>query len=374
MPIPPLLIKKVIIEAAKNPKAVKKILTTVLALVAGLVLLPAVLLSSLSPILKDGVLLDENFNITSTSVYQSVERITNEVLADMKQQMQQKANQIEEEHTETFTDEEGNTTEECTVSVSVVVNPIDLGYILAYLSLRDETIVTAEDYSPDKAIVEQFINDITEINIQNDGDNYIVQNSVKSFLEVLETCVPDSMDKEYFEVSYQNFSELIAAGDASTMPPIGGGGSGGGGVSLSSCHPKIILLANKLVSECTLQGYPIRITETVRTVERQDQLYAQGRTEPGNIVTNAKGSSYSSMHQWGIAFDICRADGKGAYNESGGYFNKVGQIGKNLGLEWGGDWSSIVDKPHFQLPDWGSSASNIKRQYGNPNSFAETWR
>jgi peptidoglycan L-alanyl-D-glutamate endopeptidase CwlK len=31
----------------------------------------------------------------------------------------------------------------------------------------------------------------------------------------------------------------------------------------------------------------------------------------------------------------------------------VGKIGKDLGLEWGGDWKTMKDLPHFQLrPQW----------------------
>ena len=79
------------------------------------------------------------------------------------------------------------------------------------------------------------------------------------------------------------------------------------------------------------------------------------------------------MHQWGIAFDFYRNDGKGAYNESGNFFENVGQIGKTLGLEWGGDWTSPVDRPHFQLPDWGSTPSILKKRYGNFDTFKKTW-
>ena len=60
-----------------------------------------------------------------------------------------------------------------------------------------------------------------------------------------------------------------------------------------------------------------------------------------------KGSSYASQHQWGIAFDFYRNDGKGAYNESDRFFERVGAAGKSLGLGWGGDWNSLVDKPHL---------------------------
>lgn len=142
---------------------------------------------------------------------------------------------------------------------------------------------------------------------------------------------------------------------------------------ITLCHPRLQALAAKLVEECGKQGLIIKIGETYRTVAEQDALYAQGRTTPGNIVTNAPGSTYSSYHQWGTAFDFFRNDGQGAYNESGDFFNKVGAIGVSLGLEWGGNWKSPVDKPHFQLPDWGSSTAGIKKVYDNPDEFKKIW-
>ncbi len=142
---------------------------------------------------------------------------------------------------------------------------------------------------------------------------------------------------------------------------------------ITLCHPRLQVLAIKLIEECAKQGLQIKIGETLRTTAEQDALYAQGRTKPGTIVTNAKGSSYSSYHQWGVAFDIYRADGRGAYYDKDGFFSKVGKIGVTLGLEWGGNWKSITDKPHFQLPYWGSSTSGIKKIYKTPEQFMKTW-
>lgn len=142
---------------------------------------------------------------------------------------------------------------------------------------------------------------------------------------------------------------------------------------ITLCHPRLQKLAVQLVKECERQGLKIKIGETLRTKEEQDALYAQGRTKPGQIVTNSPGSSYSSYHQWGTAFDFFRNDGKGAYNESGYFFERVGAIGVLLGLEWGGNWKSIVDKPHFQLPDWGSTTSGIKKYYATPEEFMKSW-
>ena len=142
---------------------------------------------------------------------------------------------------------------------------------------------------------------------------------------------------------------------------------------ITMCHPRLQTLAQRLVTEGKKQGFIIKIGECFRSVAEQDALYAQGRTKPGNIVTYARGSSYSSMHQWGVAFDVIRNDGKGAYNNNDGWFDKVGKLGKSLGLEWGGDWTSPVDKPHFQLPDWGSTTAVLKRTYGNVDNFKKTW-
>ena len=145
------------------------------------------------------------------------------------------------------------------------------------------------------------------------------------------------------------------------------------GRDITLCHPELQEKAEKLVSACRGQGLLIGIGECFRTVAEQDKLYAQGRTTPGSIVTNAKGSSYSSHHQWGTAFDIYRNDGTGAYNDSEGFFSKVGAIGVKIGLEWGGNWTSPVDKPHFQLPYWGSTTITLKNLYGKPEEFKKTW-
>lgn len=140
---------------------------------------------------------------------------------------------------------------------------------------------------------------------------------------------------------------------------------------INQLHPQAKALAQKLVSECAAQGYVIKITDCVRDKAEQDALYAQGRTTAGNKVTNAKYPN--SMHNWGIAFDICRNDGKGAYYDADGFFKKVGAIGKKLGLEWGGDWTSPVDKPHFQLSGWGSTPKKLKAIYGTPEAYKKTW-
>lgn len=134
-------------------------------------------------------------------------------------------------------------------------------------------------------------------------------------------------------------------------------------------HPTVQPYANKLVEECEKAGLKIKITDTLRTKAEQNALYAQGRTKPGNKVTNA--SYPKSNHNWGIAFDFCRDDGKGAFYDNDGFFTKVGQVGKRIGLEWGGDWTSFKDKPHFEYAGFGKWR-DLQAKYGTPEKFLGT--
>lgn len=142
-----------------------------------------------------------------------------------------------------------------------------------------------------------------------------------------------------------------------------------GYVSLNFVHPELQKKIDELVKICKNRGINIKITETVRSVQRQDELYSKGRNTSGHIVTNAKGSSYSSNHQWGIAFDICINDRNNPYDAE--KLKEVGMIGKSLGLEWGGDWKDFSDMPHFQLPDYGSNTDKLKSMYKDPADFYE---
>ena len=142
---------------------------------------------------------------------------------------------------------------------------------------------------------------------------------------------------------------------------------------ISMLHPTLQTKIAQLKNKCKAQGLIIGISECYRTVKEQDYLYSKGRTIgiKGKTVTNAKGSSYQSFHQWRTAVDFYRNDGKGAYNNSDGFFEKVGKIGQSIGLQWGAEWG---DNPHFQLPDWGSTPDKLKRLYGTPDKFKASWK
>lgn len=111
--------------------------------------------------------------------------------------------------------------------------------------------------------------------------------------------------------------------------------------------PKVKKLAGKLIGKSLKNGIKISIYQTYRTIEEQNKLYAKGRTEPGSIVTKAKGGY--SMHNYGVAFDCAPLSNNGGIDWGNiELFKKVGRIGESIGLEWGGSWISFPDYPHFQ--------------------------
>lgn len=128
---------------------------------------------------------------------------------------------------------------------------------------------------------------------------------------------------------------------------------------LETLHPLVRDEAIEIYYECLdrLKGRaePF-VVQALRPFEEQEALYAQGRTKPGNIVTNARpGLSY---HQYGLAVDyaLILADGKTISwdfnkdydNDNTPDFMEIVQVHSEYGWKWGGTFKSIVDKPHFE--------------------------
>lgn len=101
-----------------------------------------------------------------------------------------------------------------------------------------------------------------------------------------------------------------------------------------------------------------RIISGTRTYDEQNALFAKRPK-----VTNAKGGQ--SNHNFGIAWDVgIFEDGKyyeGKPGKEDKAYLKLGELIKEKvkGLEWGGDWKSFVDKPHYQLAT-GKSVSQLR--------------
>jgi|TARA_R100001594_G_scaffold7339_1_gene19918 hypothetical protein len=110
-----------------------------------------------------------------------------------------------------------------------------------------------------------------------------------------------------------------------------------------------------LISRARELGAKFRITDGFRSVARQNQLYAQGRTRPGKIVTNARGGQ--SKHNKGLAIDVVWTGGANNLNAlyNAAELEKIARIFQQAGREqgvdvrWGGDWSSFKDTPHLEI-------------------------
>lgn len=121
--------------------------------------------------------------------------------------------------------------------------------------------------------------------------------------------------------------------------------------AIQTLHPLMKAKAREFINKADEEGLKLRISSSggYRSFDKQNELYAKGRTTSGGKVTNAKaGQSY---HNYGLAIDVVEVSPMYGYKK--GYpssrWDKIARIGKSLGLEWGGDWKSFVDKPHFQL-------------------------
>lgn len=128
--------------------------------------------------------------------------------------------------------------------------------------------------------------------------------------------------------------------------------------SLNDLHPKLRPLAELFVARCKAAGLDILITCTYRSAAEQNELYAQGRTKPGQIVTRAHGGQ--SAHNFELdskpaakAFDIVPLVlGKPVWDNQHPAWKEAGEIGMALGLNWyGRPDAPFREFPHFQLKE-----------------------
>lgn len=115
---------------------------------------------------------------------------------------------------------------------------------------------------------------------------------------------------------------------------------------INSLQPLAKKACTLFLAACAERGIDIFLTECYRSQERQDYLYEQGRTRPGRIVTWTRNSN----HKGGMAWDIACKAPNDLYDKK--IIAKAGAVAKELGIEWGGTWTT-PDTPHFQISnDW----------------------
>lgn len=117
---------------------------------------------------------------------------------------------------------------------------------------------------------------------------------------------------------------------------------------LAKVHPELARRVRDLITALALQGHTVEVVQGLRTFAAQDALFAQGRTKPGPVVTQARGGQ--SNHNYGLAVDLCPfVNGKPDWNAKPAVWFAIGTEAVKQGLEWGGNWKKFIDKPHVQL-------------------------
>jgi len=134
--------------------------------------------------------------------------------------------------------------------------------------------------------------------------------------------------------------------------------------NIQTLHLRVQEAARAFMNAIGAAGINARIISGTRTYAEQNALYRKGRFgNPPPRVTNARGGQ--SNHNFGIAWDIGIFTQNGAYLPESPLYNQAAQVGLAagiVGLEWGGNWTSFTDRPHYQLAT-GLSISEVRQRF-----------
>jgi peptidoglycan L-alanyl-D-glutamate endopeptidase CwlK len=123
-------------------------------------------------------------------------------------------------------------------------------------------------------------------------------------------------------------------------------------VRLEGVHPDLV----RVVRRCaTLAPFRFIVAEGLRSYERQKQLFAQGKSQ------TMRSRHLRAANGYGHAVDLVPyidLDKDGDLDLSWNWddYHKLAAIVKNVAvmenvpIEWGGDWRTFKDGPHWQLP------------------------
>jgi peptidoglycan LD-endopeptidase CwlK len=135
--------------------------------------------------------------------------------------------------------------------------------------------------------------------------------------------------------------------------------------TLNGIHPDLVRVVIRAHALCEADGIDFIVTDGLRSTERQKELVRAGKSK-----------TMKSRHLTGHAVDLCAFHGAGNVSWDSDELRALAQRMKKaateLGvpIEWGGDWKSFVDQPHYQLP-WKQypvdkvSISNVEHSISN---------
>lgn len=101
-----------------------------------------------------------------------------------------------------------------------------------------------------------------------------------------------------------------------------------------------------------LPGTHCWISEGFRTLARQKELYAQGRTKPGPIVTEKDGVNRPSNHQSGLAIDFAfMREGEPTWDVPNEAWQYLRHLAHTQGLTSGSDWTTFKRRAPRRMAD-----------------------
>ncbi len=117
---------------------------------------------------------------------------------------------------------------------------------------------------------------------------------------------------------------------------------------------KVLGIVEELTAWCAVHwpGHTAAIAEGFRSTARQQELYAQGRTTKGDIVTEKNGTTNPSNHQSCLAADIVGVTAKGelTWDCPKEFWEYLQHLAHLQGLTSGSDWKTFKDAPHVEWP------------------------
>ena len=127
--------------------------------------------------------------------------------------------------------------------------------------------------------------------------------------------------------------------------------------NIDDLRPDVAANCRVWMELCKKAGLPVLVTGTVRDQEYQLYCYNNG-------TSKAKVPSFHSVDA-GLAFDFCK-NIKGHEYDDLDFFHRAAAIAKEMGFEWGGDWTSFPDRPHLQWSARGAYTNAMVRAGNYP--------
>ncbi|MDH4057512.1 MAG: M15 family metallopeptidase [Cyclobacteriaceae bacterium] len=110
---------------------------------------------------------------------------------------------------------------------------------------------------------------------------------------------------------------------------------------LNALHPYFRDKVYLLIQKCKAKGIDLAVVESYRTRAKQSEYKSMGKKY-------TRSGAGKSKHQYGLAIDVVPIVNGEAQWHNKYLWKRIGVIGEQLGLRWGGRWRSLYDPGHFE--------------------------